>query len=248
MRFLGLSSSIIGLSIIAAGCATSTPDITKAQLISKFKQTIDPESRLKQSKTKVVVCNVDCENAKTAKLFIKAKYPDKLKKMLVLPNKGVFIEAYNGKDGWTYSTKHGVKQMKGKALDELKLQTAMVVNRGNLKKVFKSVELKGTTDIAGKECYKMVGYPNDEYNSQPITLYINKSTFLPQAKEEIFDGPKKTFPIITVWNNYKNDKGVMIPMNRMVDINGTLLDINVVSVEWNVYIDDSEFEPPVKLK
>jgi hypothetical protein len=40
----------------------------------------------------------------------------------------------------------------------------------------------------------------------------------------------------------------MIPMNRMVDINGTLLDINVVSVEWNVYIDDSEFEPPVKLK
>ena len=248
MRFLGLSSSIIGLSIIAAGCVTSTPDITKAQLISKVKQTVDPESKQKKSKTKVIVCNVDRENAKTAKLFIKAKYPDKLKKMLIIPGKGVFIEAYNGKAGWTYSTKNGVKRMTGAALDELRLQTAMIVNKGNLKKVFKSIELKGEADIAGKKCYKMVGYPNDEYKSQPITLYINKSTFLPQAKEEVFDGPKKSFPIITVWSNYKNDKGVMIPMNRMIDINGTLLDVSVVSVEWDVYVDDSEFEPPVKLK
>ena len=248
MRFLGLSSSIIGLSIIAAGCATSTPKMTKEKLLSKMKQTVDPEFKIRKSKTKVLICKVEHEDAPPAKLFLKAKYPDKLKRMLVIPNKGVFIEAYNGKVGWTYSTKEGVKQMKGKALDELKLQTAMAVHKGNLQKVFKSIEFKGEADIAGKQCYKVVAQPNDIYKSQPITFYINKSTFLPQAKEEIFDGPKKTFPIITVWSNFKNDNGVMIPMNRMIDMNNTLLDISVLSVEWDVYIDDSEFEPPVKLK
>lgn len=250
MRFLGLSSSIIiaGLSLVVTGCMTSKSEMTKEKLLTKLKKTVDPEFKIRNSKTKVLVCKVEHEDGSPAKLFLKAKYPDKLKRMLVIPNKGVFIEAYNGKIGWTYSTKEGVKKMTGKALDELKLQTAMAVNKGNFKKVFKTIEFKGEADIAGKQCYKIIAQPNDVYKSQPITFYINKSTFLPQAKEETFDGPRKTFPVITVWNHYKKDDGVMIPMNRTVDMNGTLLAITVLSVEWDTYIDDSEFEPPVKLK
>jgi outer membrane lipoprotein-sorting protein len=250
MRFLGLSSSIVGLTILAAGCSTLSPEMTKEKLLSKVNETVDPSSILREAKTKVMVCKVERheDNSKTAKLFLKVKYPDKLKRMLVVPEKGVFIEAYNGKIGWTYSTKDGITQMKGKALDELKLQTAMAVNKGKLKEVFKTVELKGEEEIAEKMCYKVICTPKDIYKSQPITFYINKKSFLPQAKEEIFDGPKQSFPIVTIWSNYQKNNGVMIPMNRVVDMNNSLLNIAVLSVEWNTYIDDSEFEPPVKLK
>lgn len=252
MRFLGLSSSIIGLSIIVAGCTTSSPDMTKAKLLSNVKAKMDPNSIIREAKTKVIVCQVkqndDAAKAKSAKLFIKVKYPNKFKRMLLIPNKGVFIEAYNGKIGWTYSTRDGIKRQSGAALDELKLQTALAVNRGNLKAVYKTIKFKGEATIAGKHCYKIIGQPKEIYKSQPITLFINKSTLLPQAKEEIFDGANKKFPIITIWSNYKNKNGALIPMHRTVDINGTLLDITVLSVKWNTYVDDSEFEPPVKLK
>jgi hypothetical protein len=248
MRFLGLSSSIIGLSLIVAGCTTSAPKMTKEKLLSKMKQTVDPNDNFIKAKNKVLICKVEHADKSPAKLIIKSKYPDKLKRMLIIPKKGVFIEAYNGKVGWTYSAADGVRKMTGAALNELKLQTAMAANKGNHKKFLQSVEFKGDAEIAGKQCYELICKPKAIYKSQPITFYINKSTFLPQAKEEIFDGPKKTFPIITVWSNYKKDNGVMIPMNRTVDMNGTLLAVTVLSVEWDAYIGDSEFEPPVKLK
>ncbi len=248
MRFLGLSSSMLGLSLIVAGCATATPEMTKTKLLNNIRQAVDPTCKLKQAKTKVIVCKVERGNEKPAKLFIKVKAPDKLKRMLVIPGKGVRIEAYNGKMGWTYSTKSGIKKMTGKALDELRLQTAMAVNRGNLKKVFKTVDFKGSAEIAGKNCYKIIAQPKDIYKSQPITFYINKKSFLPQAKEEIFDGTGKSFPVVTVFSAYEDNCGVNIPINRTIDMNGNLLDVTVLSVEWNAYVDDSEFEPPVKLK
>ncbi len=248
MRFLGLSSSIIGLSLLVAGCTTTAPKMTKEKLLSNVRQAVDPQGKLKQAKTQLIVCKVERAGDKPAKLVIKVKYPDKLKRMLVIPGKGVRIEAYNGKIGWTYSTAGGIKQVHGKALDELRLQTAMAVNRGNLKKVFKTIEFKGKAEIANNHCYKIVAQPKDIYKSQPITFYINKSTFLPQAKEEIFDTTTQSFPVVTVLGDYQNDCGMNIPMSRVIDMNGTLLDLTVISVEWDVYIDDSEFEPPVKLK
>ena len=250
MRLLKLSSSILGLSLIAAGCNTITggPQITQAQLLKNVKQAVDPVNKLKQAKTKVVVCKVQHGKEKPAKLFIKVKAPNKFKRMLVIPGKGVRIEAYNGKTGWTFSTAGGIKRVTGKALDELKLQTALAVNRGNLKLVFKKVKFVGTADIAGKNCYKIIGYPKDIYKSQPLKLYIDKKTFLPVAKEEIFDTATGPVPVVTIWGDYEKKGGVNIPMSRVVDINGNLLDISVLSVIWNCYVDDSEFEPPVKLK
>lgn len=245
MRNLGISLCVVGLAVAVTGCSVFSPKITQEELLANIKKQVDPSNKLATAKTKTIIGKVNRGvKLEPARIIIKVKHPNKWRMMAVVPKKGVFIRAYDGKVGWEFSTKTGYKELGGSALNELQLQTALAVNRGNYKAVFKSVKFDGEEKVTGEVCYKIVAEPKDIYKSQPVSFYIHKETFLPFMKKELYDGRQGEFQMTTVWSDYKKHDGVMIPMTRVLLFNNTLIDITVLSVEWNEYIDDSDFSPP----
>jgi Outer membrane lipoprotein-sorting protein len=245
MRNFGISLCIVGLAVAVAGCSVFSPKMTKEKLLSSIKKQVDPDNKLISAKTKVIIGKVDRgSKLPPARMIVKVKHPDKWRMMAIVPKEGIFIRAYDGKVGWEFSTKTGYKELSGAALNELKLQAALAVHRGNYKVIFKSVEFDGEEKIAGELCYKIIAQPKDIYQSQPITFYIEKATFLPFMKQELYDGSKGKFQMTTVWSDYKKQGGVMIPMTRVFEFDSKLIDVTVQSIEWNEYIDDSDFTPP----
>ncbi|MCF6176558.1 MAG: hypothetical protein L3J71_12425 [Victivallaceae bacterium] len=245
MRNYGISLCIAGLVAAGAGCSVFSPQMSKAELLSKIKQAVDPKNKLTSAKTKIITGKVN-RGAKLppGRIVVKVKAPDKWQMMAIVPKEGVFIRSYDGKTGWEFSTKKGYKKLTGAALNELKLQTALAVHRGNYKEVFKSVKFVGEEKVSGKMCYKLIAQPKDIFKSQPITFYVGKKTFLPFMKREQYDCSDGKLPMTTVWGDYKEYAGVMVPMTRVFEFDCNLIDVTVLSIELNEYIDDSDFSPP----
>ena len=141
MRNLGISLCIAGLAVAVAGCSIFSPEMSKDKLLANIKKQVDPNHKLKSAKTKVIIGKVDRgSKLEPGRIIVKVKHPDKWRMMAIVPKVGIFIRAYDGKVGWEFSTKTGYQELKGKQLDELRLQTALAVHRGNYKEVFQSVE------------------------------------------------------------------------------------------------------------
>lgn len=245
MRNFLIVLSITGLSLGFSGCAVFSPKMTKETLISNIRQSVDPNFKLKTAKTKVLIGKVN-RGAKlpAARIIVKVKYPDKWQMMAIVPKKGIFIRAYDGKIAWEFSTKLGYKKLIGKQFDELKLQADLAIYQGNYGHIFKSIKFAGKAKVVGKQCYKIIAQPKDIYNSQPLTFYIGEKTFLPFMLKETYVGSKGTFPLKIIFSNYQKHQGVMVAMSRIFQIDNRLIDVTVQSVEWNEYIDDADFTPP----
>jgi outer membrane lipoprotein-sorting protein len=245
MRNFVILLSITGLAFVFTGCAVFSPGMTKDELLSNIRKQVDPDFKLKTAKTKVLIGKVDRgTKLAPARMIIKVKHPDKWRMMAIVPKEGIFIRAYDGKTAWEFSTKSGYKELTGKQFDELRLQADLAIYRGNYSHIFKTIEFDGEEKVSGELCYKIVAQPKDIYNSQPITFYVHKTTFLPYMMKETYNSSKGTFPVTTVYSDYKKHRGVMVAMSRIFDIDNKLIDVTVQSVEWNEYIDDSDFAPP----
>ena len=245
MRNLRISLCIAGLAVAVAGCSVFSPQITKDKLLANIKKAVDPSSKLASVKSSIIIGEVNRGGKlKPGQMIIKIKYPNKWQMLATVPSKGIFIRSYDGKNGWEFSTKSGYKQLTGAALDELKLQTALAVNRGNLKSVLKSIEFAGESKVVGESCYKLIARPKDIYKSEPLTLYVNKQTFLPFMRKEIYNCSQGKFEMSTVLSDYKRYDGVMIPMTRIIEFNQNLIDVTIQSIKFNGYIDDADFVQP----
>ncbi len=248
MKKIGMLAGTVGLVAIMAGCAIFSPPMTKDKLLNNIKQAVDPKGKLASVKTTLIVGKVNRgPKLPPGKVTIKVKYPDKWQFRAVVPKQGVFIRSYDGKTGWEFSTKKGYKKLTGEALDELKLQTALAVYRGNLKKVIKSVKFDGEAKAVGRECYKLTVTPKAIYKSAPLTLYVGKKSFLPFMRKELYCCPTGKFHLSTIMTNYKSYDDIMVPMSRILEFNGRIVDITIESVLFNSYIDDADFAPPTSI-
>jgi outer membrane lipoprotein-sorting protein len=233
------------LAVAVTGCSLFSPNITKDKLLANIKKAVDPGNKLANVKTKILTGEVNRGvKLKPARIIIKIKYPNKWQMLAAVPKKGIFIRSYDGKNGWEFSTQNGYKQLTGSALDELKLQTALAANHSDLKSILKSIEFAGEAKVVGESCYKLIAIPKDIYRSEPLTLYVNKKTFLPFMRQEQYDGSQGKFEMSTILSDYQRHDGVMIPMTRIIEFNHNLIDITIKSIEFNSYIDDADFIQP----
>jgi len=250
MKKTGQLFMLACLTVLYCGCQSVkfSPKVDK--IIAKIRQKRDPQGKLASINTEITKGEFSI-NTTNEPISMKLSFrkPDMMRVDIIIPGKAAFIKAYNGKQGWLFSTQEGVKELSGEPLDEIRLQAMLLNPMPKLSDIFETIKLKGISQQVGEKCYKFVCQPKSEFKSQPIIFYVSTKTYLIIKREEIIDGANgKKVKVITVFNDYQPADGILVARNIVSLRNGNLMAFNVKSVEWNKTLNDSVFTIPEELK
>ena len=250
MKKVGQLFAMLLLTLLYCGCQSAAISQEAEDIISKIRKARDPQGKLATMQTELIKGEFrSTERKKPMTMELSFKKPDMMKVQVVIPGEEAFIKAYNGKQGWLFTTAKGVKEITGKPLDEMRLQALLLNPMPKLVDIFDSIELKGESIEVGEKCYKFVCKPKAEFNSQPITFFVSKKTHLIIKRLELTDTEDgRVIKTTTVFNDYRPEDGILVARQIISLQNGKLMEFNVKSVEWNAPLNVNDFNMPSKIK
>lgn len=247
MRMKCLLAGISVVALALAGCQ-STPDGDVDSILAKMRKAIDPDGLSSKVKTQVVTSKVDGARIKDGKMVVEVKYPDKLR-IRADSKDGVFMKGCDGKTGWEFTTKSGLREIKGKELDNLRFQIVFLSPKEKVKDVFESVTVAGEEVVNRKPCYKLICKPKQAYSMEPLTIYVDKKTSYVIKTEETHIGPKDTpFEVTRYFMNYEKTEGMYFPMKIISESGGRISELTVESISWDEELSDTAFDIPDQIK
>jgi outer membrane lipoprotein-sorting protein len=157
------------------------------------------------------------------------------------------IQAYDGTTGWAIMPMMGKPDAEEMADDQLKqildqsdFDGALVdyADKGH------SVELLGKEDVEGTDAYKL---KITKKNGDIITTYIDTENFIEFRQESKQDMQGVEVDAATVFGDYKEVDGILLPHSMEVSMGGPVMQIITISeVELNADISDDRFAMPAK--
>lgn len=249
MKYFVQTLILIGTVVFFTGCqSVFSPEVDG--ILCKMRKKIDPQGKLPGITSKVVDGTFR-RNSKEqgATISIKVQNPNMIRYDVVIPGDVSLVKAFDGKNGWEYSTKAGYKELKGEELKHLKFQAAFLNPTIRAEGIFSSIKIDGEAKVMGQMCYKLICQPKKEYDSAPITMYVDKTTYLLRKRIETQGDEKSgTFSVSTIMHDYKSFDGILVPQTLISKVNDKLMEFEVTSVKWNEDIHISAFDPPEQLK
>ncbi|QSH40246.1 hypothetical protein P0136_00665 [Lentisphaerota bacterium ZTH] len=236
----------LALCLAASGCKSFDSKPTADTVMDKMQVSMDPQGKLDKVSCAVYHYKVK-SGTQNAIMTMYLKSPDKIK-FVTRFDDSVLVKTFDGKTGWEYYNKTGLRRLASCELDEIRLQGTMLSPCVRLQKIFKKMQLAGKTEAAGQECWKLVCLPLDKYKSQPIIFFISTKTgYLVKLVEEQ-DTCSETVEIKTFLGAYKEFEGIKVPTRLISQVNGSLVESTLQSVEWNCKLSDADFAPPQPMR
>ena len=248
MRNTGKLLVLLMLAALYCGCQSVTFSPKVDSLLTKMRKAKDPQGKLNSINTAVIKGEFKSdEKNKPMTMELDFKRPDKLKVEVVVPGKTAFVTGFDGKTGWVYRAGKGVEKLEGRKLNQVKLQAQLLAPGADLSRIFKSIELKGTSQEVGEKCYKFVCIPKDEFQLKPITFYVSQKTMMVVKRVETqVTSNGADVELTTIFTDYQPVDGIMVARDIVSLRGGQLMEFNVKSVKWNEPVDDSSFTLPKK--
>lgn len=245
MKYFVHTLMLIGVIFIFTGCqSVFSPEVD--DLLCKMQKKIDPQGKLPGITSKIVDGTFRCNSKdEGATISIKVQNPTMLRFDVIIPGDVSIIKAYDGKNGWEYSTKTGYKEFKGDELEDIKFQAAFLNPTTRYEDIFASITIDGEDNVMGQMCYKLICKPKKEYDSPPIIMYIDKESYLLRKRVETKGNTSaNSFTVSTIMNDYKSYDGILVPQTLISKVYDKLMEFEVTSVRWNEDIPVSAFDPP----
>ena len=249
MKYFVKSLICATLVLVVTGCqSTFSPQVDS--LLDKMRSKVDPQGKLKTTTSKIVEGTLRRNSKdKGATMSVKVQSPDLLRFDVIIPGKESIVKAFDGKVAWEYSTKNGYKDLTGHALEAMKFQAAFLNPQKKATNIFSSIIMDGEDKVMGQPCYKLICKPKKEFGANPITMFVDKKTFLLKKRIEKQGNVKfGYFTVSTILHDYKSFDGILVPQAIISNANGNIMELNVTAVKWNEKIHISAFDPPEILK
>jgi len=163
---------------------------------------------------------------------------------------GEDFDYFDGSNGGSYTMDNKAivgtpRRKSGKFLEDARIEADFYAPL-NWKTLYKTVELKKTSRIAGEDVYVIIKTPA---NGNPVTDYISQKTFLVLRRETAQSGGGQSVPYIDNFSDFRMVDGVMLPFKIMSGMaNSRTVSTNVQSIEFNVNAPDSIFRPSPLVK
>jgi outer membrane lipoprotein-sorting protein len=245
MRIHCVLAGIACAILAVTGCQSTTQGDVDA-ILAKMRKATDPKGISGKFTTQVAASTVKTAGGKPGNLVVKIKFPDKIR-IEADTEDGSFIKAYNGSRGWEFSTRSGLREITGKELGGLKFQAEYMSVKKVFREIFSSIVLDGEELVNEKPCFKLVCTPAPEYSCEPLTLYVDRSTYHVLKTEECHNTQNGVLCMDRFFHNYRNTGGIDFPTSIISLVGEKIIEINVKSVEWNKPVHDSEFNMPEHL-
>ncbi len=246
-RNILFSSALLWILFFISGCSIFQSGPDADQIISDYQKAIDPDNKTLSIKSYVVTYNLHREGQATpGTLEITAEVPNKIRFEYTGKDK-VGVRAWDGKTGWEYTTKSGIRVLSGRELDELRFQAGFLAPNMDEKTFFSKIILDGSAKVFDEDCWKLTMVPKPEYKSQDITAYISKKTKYLVKNTQLLDSADKTIMVQTIFKNFQNVQGIMIPYTFISELNGNITESELTDIQLNVPVDDQQFMMPQSL-
>ena len=244
-----LLTAACGLLLAGVGCNSICGGSCKSadSIVAEMEKAVNVSHKSTLPSSAVIVYDSGIGDKNKSLVTLKLKAHDKIRLEIKRQN-SIMVSAFNGQKGWEYITGKKLRELQGNELAELKYQAAYLAPNVKLKKLFSNIELAGSAEAAGIKCWKLICTPHARFESQPVEIFVNKDNFLIVKSVEKIDKDKKVIEITTYFGDYEDKDGIMVPQLMVSQINGTqLLESKLVSVKWDAYLADSEFDMPKAL-
>lgn len=237
------------LSGCSSICGTCYDQPETAKIITEMLKASDPYHKYDRiSSMKITMEHVGKPDpAKPEQTIITTQNPDKIRFMTRFTDK-VIVRGWDGKIAWKYDSASGYSKLEGDELDELRLQGALLAPGMTFDSVFSKIKLDGEAEVGGQKCWKLVLSPKAKFKSQDIVYFVSKSSKFLLKSEEIVDTKYEDIQVETVFSDYRNFDGIMLPQSYISEVKGEIMENKLVSVEFNPEVSEQLFNPPTDLK
>lgn len=228
------ASLLLSLLFIPLLCSYGQ-DITLSEIIEKHKKAM---GNLKDSVTSSVLRRSINYSGLDFSQSSYTKYPDKEKTVTIM--KGVYyIKAFDGKNGWEKTGDYPAKKLNSYEIKQGKniFRHLKIFNKNKNT----SFMLMGKDYIDGILCFKIRLTKNNI--QQPQNFYISSKNFL-ITKIDGFN--KQGLKVSCTYADYRRINGQMFPFKLIGLIANQPVISTVISIEYNIKLDDKFFEFPKK--
>ncbi|HBC88597.1 MAG TPA: hypothetical protein DCZ94_16745 [Lentisphaeria bacterium] len=233
--------------LFITGCL-SMGDGDVDSILAKMRKAMDPDGASAKITTQVVTSRIDTPDLKEGSMVVEIKYPNQMR-IRAESKDAIFMKGCDGKVGWEFSTKKGLREIKDKELDNLKFQIMFLSPKEKTKEIFESITLAGEENVKKQPCYKFICKPKSAYGLEPINIYVDKKTYLVAKTEEIHVGPdKQPIEVTRYFLNYEKTNGINFPMKIISEVGGKIIELTVKSIVWNEDLTDTAFDIPDEIK
>ncbi len=175
-----------------------------------------------------------------------AKAPDKYVSIINIPGYGEIRRCYNGASGWVDGPESGVQDLTGQDLSSMR-RSSDFYQVLDIAKLYPTLTLKDTQDLAGHQAYVLEGDPGDGTLRR---MYFDMvSGLMVRSEEEQGPANARQFTQIDI-GDYRDTDGIKYPFtigeattDGQTRQTVTLI-VHLTDVRHNVPIDDSQFAKP----
>lgn len=172
--------------------------------------------------------------------------PIKLYSETELEGVGVIKNGTDGETAWEVNPLTGARIMTAAERDGF-LRSAALHSELKWKEMYEKSELKGTEEVDGKLCYKVVFSPKEGAGS-PETKYFDKQSGLLTKVTATVNSPMGDIATESYPTNYQEVDGLKLPFKTTQKVLTQEIVITIDSVKFNVEIPKDKFDLPAEIK
>ncbi len=246
MRKLLMFFALLLIGISFSGCVWLKGQADVDEIVAKVKKKNDPNNKAQTINT--AIFKYKCVNDdEKSKITVLLKHPGKIK-LMSRAGKEFWECAFDGKKAWEYSHSKGVRFLNSAESNEVRLQAFLFAPSIDIKKVFKSIKISGSSKVDGKDCWELSCQPADVFKSQVIMVFITKETNLIVKVIEEHDQKDTVSKVITLFKDYRMFGDFLLPLKTITKIDDDVTESTLSGVALNQEIPDSVFVAPAILK
>jgi hypothetical protein len=171
--------------------------------------------------------------------------PNKISLSTEIAGVGKITEGGDGTNAWSFSAMQGPQLKKGDELADA-LRESWFHKETDWRSIYKSAELAGVEDVAGKPAYKLVLTPK---SGPAETQYYDKESGLMIRHQSVRKTPFGEIPVDVAVSGYRTECGTLkLPHSVVQSVAGQKIEMNIDSIECNVEIPAGAFQPPPEVK
>ena len=233
------------LTLFAALCLCIASFGTQAQSVDKiidgYFEIIGGKDKFRKMKSMVMEGSAQSPQGEV-QLKMYSERPNKTKIEFSMQGKTFVLQAYDGKNAWGTNFMTGKSEKKpDEAAKELADETFEPFYLDYKKKGHK-IELEGTEEIDGTECYKLKATKKD---GKVQYLFFDKESYaLIMIRSTGTSGPMKGKQIESYMADYKEVDGVMMPYSLTQNMAGQKSTLTIKKITINPKLEDKVFTLP----
>ena len=248
-RSLVTALALLGFGVLSNSPATATADDvpTVDQIMEKYIEATGGKAvyeKIKNTQTKGTL-EFPAAGLKGT-LSVYGAEPAKMYSETELEGVGVIKNGTDGETAWEVNPLTGARIMTGAERDGF-LRAAALHSELKWKDLYEKSEVKGTEDVDGKTCYKVVFTPKEGAGS-PETKYFDKQSGLLTKVTATVNSPMGDIATESYPTNYQEVDGLKLPFKTTQKVLTQEIVITIDTVKFNVEIPKDRFDLPAEIK